>query len=76
MDDNRIPCVPPGLLKDCPELHTISVRNNPITMQQLRETHGFEAFSQRRKDKLDKIIDAHIAADFTEAADYEQFHRH
>jgi hypothetical protein len=74
--DNRVPCLPPGLLKDFLELHTISVRSNPVTMQQLRETHGFEAFSQRQSGKLDKAINAHIAADFPEAAAYEQFHRH
>lgn len=74
-DNNRIRALPERLLEDCKELHTISVLGNPITMQELRESPGFGAFSQRRKNKLDKIIDSHISANFTEAADYEQFHR-
>lgn len=74
--NNRIARFPTAVLKECGELHTLDVRDNPVTMQQLRETPGYKQFEERRKMKLDKIVDAKIGADFWEAADYDAFYRH
>lgn len=74
--NNRIAALPSGVLKECRELHTLDVRDNPVTMQQLRETPGYKAFDERRKVKLDKIVDAKIGANFWESADYDAVHRH
>lgn len=74
--NNRVSACPSAVLKGCTELHTLDVRDNPVTMQQLRETAGYKLFEERRKFKLDKIVDAKIGADFWEAADYDAVHRH
>jgi hypothetical protein len=72
LDDNRVASVPSIVLKECLELHTLSIRANPITMEQLRAVDGFEELAQRRKGMLDKVVDAKLGANFTEAADYSQ----
>lgn len=74
--NNRVAAVPSAVFNGCTELHALDVRDNPITMQQLRETPGYTKFEDRRKVRLDKIVDAKIGAEFWEAADYEAFHRH
>lgn len=35
----------------------LSLHSNPIVMQQLRETEGFEAYEKRRQGQYDKKID-------------------
>lgn len=74
--NNRIAAIPTEVLEGCKELHTLDVRDNPVRMQQLRETPGYKQFEERRKVKLDKIVDAKIGADFWESADYDAFQRH
>ena len=76
LDDNRVESVPQSLLERCAELHTLSLRGNPITMERMRELAGFDAFNKRRKSKLDKALDARVGVDFKESADYQAFHRH
>lgn len=76
LDDNRIAIVPEALLAACTELHTLSLRGNPITMEQLRDVAGFSAFDKRRRGKLDKALDARVGVDFRESADYQTFRRH
>jgi Leucine-rich repeat (LRR) protein len=71
LDDNRITTVPAAMLTECCELHTLSLRNNAITMQQMRELEGFGDYAERRKKRLDKGLNARIGVDFAEAADYE-----
>lgn len=73
---NRVQILPPGLLRDATSLHSLLLQDNPITMQQLRDSEGFEDFSERRKGKLDKIVDMRVDVDFEEAADYERHRRH
>lgn len=70
LNGNRIDAVPSCILERCVELHTLDVRDNPVTMQELREVRGFVAFEGRRKGKLDKIVDARVGVDMAEAADY------
>jgi Leucine-rich repeat (LRR) protein len=72
LDDNRLESVPSSILKECFELHTFSVRANPITMEKLRSVDGFDELAKRRKGKLDKVVDAKLGADFSEAADYSK----
>lgn len=76
LDGNRISTVPPAVLLGCVELHSLALRGNPVTMQALRDVEGWPAYEARRKGKLDKALDAHVHADFWEAADYERFRRH
>eukprot|EP00892_Ulva_mutabilis_P004423 jgi/Ulvmu1/2352/UM013_0200.1 len=76
LDSNRIASVPPAVLLGCGELHSLALRGNPVTMQALRDVEGWAAYEARRKGKLDKALDAHVHADFWEAADYERFRRH
>ena len=72
LDSNSIATVPSCILEGCAELHTLSVRGNPVSMQELRDVPGFAAFEGRRKGKLDKIVDARVGVDMREAADYAQ----
>jgi Leucine-rich repeat (LRR) protein len=74
--NNRIATVPSAVLRECGALHTLDVRDNPVTMQQLRDMPGYKEFEERRKIKLDRIVDAKIGADFWEAADYDAYHKH
>ena len=52
------------------------LNDNPITMEQLQEVPGFDAYLVRRKGRLDKIVDMKVGANFDEGVDYERFHRH
>lgn len=76
LDGNRIAALPPAVLLGCVELHSLALRGNPVTMQALRDVEGWSAYEARRKGKMDKALDAHVHADFWEAADYERFRRH
>lgn len=75
-EDNRIASLPDGLLSGCSQLCTLSLRDNPLKMERMRELPGFEVFAARRRGKLDRAIDGGVQVDLTEAADYERFHRH
>jgi Leucine-rich repeat (LRR) protein len=74
--NNRIAGVPSSVFQGCTELHALDLRDNHVTMQQLREVPGYGQYEERRRVKLDKIVDAKIGANFWEAADYEAFQRH
>lgn len=40
----------------CKSLHTISIHQNPMTVEELRDTKGFEVFDERRKAKYSKQV--------------------
>lgn len=50
----RVRSVPPALLTGCTSLQSLSLHNNPITMEQLRETPGYAELDARRRAKYDK----------------------
>lgn len=72
IDNNRIETIPTEILKGCLQLNTLSLKDNPITIQQMREIPGFCEFEERRRTKYDKKIDMKVLLDrdgFSEAAD-------
>eukprot|EP01026_Neomeris_dumetosa_P044317 TRINITY_DN3729_c0_g1_i2.p1 TRINITY_DN3729_c0_g1~~TRINITY_DN3729_c0_g1_i2.p1 ORF type:complete len:278 (-),score=26.65 TRINITY_DN3729_c0_g1_i2:511-1344(-) len=56
LDRNSIGQVPTQILVGCVSMHTLSLHYNPITMEVLKSTEGFDEFENRRKSKFDKII--------------------
>ena len=50
----RLSAVPAALLRGCEALAMLSLHGNPITVDALRETDGFQAFDARRCQKYDK----------------------
>lgn len=48
--------MPPALLAGCASLATLSLHDNPITADQLRETQGYADFDARRRAKYDKQV--------------------
>eukprot|EP01023_Acetabularia_acetabulum_P056476 TRINITY_DN6557_c0_g1_i3.p1 TRINITY_DN6557_c0_g1~~TRINITY_DN6557_c0_g1_i3.p1 ORF type:complete len:274 (+),score=32.73 TRINITY_DN6557_c0_g1_i3:112-933(+) len=56
LDNNRIGNIPSSVLTDCESLQTLSLHQNPISLQVLQQTEGFAEFENRRKSKFDKII--------------------
>lgn len=62
------------MFRGCTSLTVLSLHDNPITMQELREVNGFEEFELRRKNLYDKKIDMDILKDsgFDEGADFMQ----
>lgn len=72
LDRNRIDAVPMEVLRGCANLCTLSLKENPITMDELQNMPGFNEFEQRRQRKYDKKIDMKVLLDrdgFEEAAD-------
>lgn len=57
---SRIAAVPGELLEGCASLHTLNLRQNPITVEELRQTRGWEAFDARRRARLDKQLQASV----------------
>jgi hypothetical protein len=66
----RIKTVPPRLLKECTALSALSLYDNPVTVENLRETEGYSDYDKRRRTKVDKQIDSKVTANFNEGADY------
>lgn len=69
---HRVRKVASEVLKKCTSLAILSLHDNPITMQELREVDGFEEFESRRKTLYDKKIEMDILKDngFDEGADF------
>lgn len=61
LDSNRLAALPPSVLQGCVQLQTLGLHNNPITVEQLQATEGFDAFEARRRGKYDKKIAGGIA---------------
>ncbi len=48
--------MPAALLSGCLSLATLSLHDNPITAEELRETPGYSEFDARRRAKYDKQV--------------------
>ncbi|XP_061952326.1 plant intracellular Ras-group-related LRR protein 7 isoform X1 [Populus nigra] len=60
LNNNSVGQIPPNLLKDCKALQSISLHDNPISMDQFQQMEGFQEFEGRRKRKFDKQIDSNV----------------
>jgi hypothetical protein len=70
--------VPPAVLTGCGALVTLSLHNNPVSVEQLRETDGFAAFHARRLAKNHKQIEMRTMLNrdgFDEGADAADWQR-
>ncbi|KAK9825664.1 hypothetical protein WJX81_007931 [Elliptochloris bilobata] len=78
LDDNRLAAVPAALLQGCAALATLSLHSNPITMEALRASEGFQDFDARRCQKHDKQMTMRVMAPqggFDEGADAVDWQR-
>ncbi|GAB4818031.1 hypothetical protein N2152v2_005077 [Parachlorella kessleri] len=74
VDKNKIKSVPPALLLGCTSLATLSLHDNPITSEQLRETSGYAEFDARRKAKYDKQVGMKLHGEgFDEGVDIQEW---
>lgn len=60
LNNNRVKQMPLTILKDCKALQSISLHNNPISMEQFQQMEGFQEFEARRRKKFDKQIDSNV----------------
>eukprot|EP00192_Tetraselmis_astigmatica_P015576 CAMPEP_0117683326 /NCGR_PEP_ID=MMETSP0804-20121206/20315_1 /TAXON_ID=1074897 /ORGANISM="Tetraselmis astigmatica, Strain CCMP880" /LENGTH=149 /DNA_ID=CAMNT_0005493861 /DNA_START=29 /DNA_END=479 /DNA_ORIENTATION=- len=75
---NRLTGVPPAILVGCTSLRSLDIHDNPVTIQQLRESEGWAQFDARRRAACDKLIDSRVLSgpkSFDEGADEEQWSR-
>lgn len=68
--------MPPGILTGCAALQTLTLHENPVTAEQMRETPGFSAFDARRKAKHDKGLCMKLDQSFDEGFDAVEFERY
>lgn len=72
LDHNRIVTLPSSLFVDCIRLHTLTIQDNPIRSDHLREVDGYMDFDRRRRSKHDKQMDMRVffgSKGFEEIAD-------
>ncbi|KAK9821058.1 hypothetical protein WJX74_007058 [Apatococcus lobatus] len=72
LDTNRLQTVPKEVMAGCSNLTLLSLHNNPLTADQLRQAEGFAALDGRRQLRIGKQLDMRVlvASDgFTEGAD-------
>ena len=72
----RISTIPSELLTGASSLCTLSLHNNPITVEGLRETPGFLEFEARRRKKYDKQVDMKVlgqGSGFDQGADVQEW---
>ena len=55
-DQNRISRVSPVIFRGCSSLQTLSLHANPMTIEELQATDGYELMEARRRKKFDKQI--------------------
>ncbi|KNA25469.1 hypothetical protein SOVF_006510 [Spinacia oleracea] len=60
LDNNKVKEMPATILRDCKVLQSISLHNNPISMDQFEQMEGFQEFEARRRKKFDKQIDSNV----------------
>lgn len=60
LNNNRLRQLPKTILKDCQALQSISLHNNPISMDQFQQMEGFDEYEARRRRKFDKQIDSNV----------------
>lgn len=76
LNDTKIWCIPPAVLRECTSLNTLSVHNCPMSIEDLRETDGFDVFEEKRRLKYDKQVDMKVLPDgggFDQGADVEEW---
>ncbi|KAK9819798.1 hypothetical protein WJX72_002478 [[Myrmecia] bisecta] len=56
LNKNRIGSVPAPIFLQCAALQTLSLHSNPITIEVLQATEGYQAFDERRRSKFNKAI--------------------
>lgn len=72
----RLRSIPAEVLRGCCSLRELLFHDNPLTMEQLRDTPGFEEYDARRRAKHDKQVDMKLLnTRFDEGGDVERFHR-
>lgn len=80
LDGNRIDKkgIPAVVLRECERLSELSLKQNQVTIEELRELDGWDAYNERRVSRADKILDAKTMlgdASFREGADAERYTR-
>ena len=55
----RLKEVPGSILRDCSSLSVISLHQNPINLEMLRQSPGFDAYDARRRARSDKQVRLH-----------------
>ena len=80
LDGNKIDkkSIPAVVLRECDRLSELSLKQNQVTIEELRELDGWDAYNERRVSRADKILDAKTMlgdASFREGADAERYTR-
>lgn len=80
LDGNKIDKkgIPAVVLRECDRLSELSLKQNQVTIEELRELDGWDAYNERRVSRADKILDAKTMlgdASFREGADAERYTR-
>ncbi|KMT10726.1 hypothetical protein BVRB_5g113840 [Beta vulgaris subsp. vulgaris] len=60
LNNNKVKQMPATILRDCKALQSISLHNNPISMEQFQQMDGYQEFEARRRKKFDKQIDSNV----------------
>ncbi|KAK9684508.1 hypothetical protein RND81_10G214700 [Saponaria officinalis] len=63
LDNNNVKQMPSTILKQCVALQSISLHNNPLSMDQFQQMEGYQEFEGRRRKKFDKQIDSNVMMD-------------
>lgn len=72
----RIHAVPAEILRGCASLATLTLHNNSLTAEQLRETPGYSEMDARRRAKYDKQLESRVLlgrGGLDEGVDVEEF---
>eukprot|EP00898_Chlorokybus_atmophyticus_P000897 jgi/Chlat1/1808/Chrsp135S02139 len=81
LDNNNLTSLPPTLLARCRSLHTLSMRGNDMTIENLRQVEGWDAFDERRRIKYSKKMELGVlmgsagSGGFDEGADAQEWER-
>ena len=81
LDGNRVGKggIPVGLLTECVNLCELSLHDNAVSMEELRELDGWTAYDTRRKARAGKVLESRVMLGdraFDEGGDVERFRRH
>ncbi|GAB2223860.1 hypothetical protein Droror1_Dr00004604 [Drosera rotundifolia] len=60
LNNNKVKEIPANMLKECKALQSVSLHNNPISMDNFQQLEGFQEFEARRKKKFDKQLDSNV----------------
>lgn len=55
-DQNRISKVSPAIFRGCSSLQTLALHENPMTIEDLEASDGYDLLQARRRKKFDKQI--------------------